>query len=433
MAAEGYKTLKFKPGQTVFTEGDEGDCAYIVQSGTVKVIKAGSTGKEVVIAKVGKGGIIGEMAVVESVPRFATVKAVDAVELMIVNRESFLHRLEGLDRFTNVLLQTLIERLKTQSQKTVELAVRHAEQITKSGGGAKVAAKGKGGQTPKDYDFSGVEVILVDHNQPTRAGVKSGLFQHGIRGILDLNTVEAMLNEFKGKFYDLLILDAGSDPQKAAWVIGQIRHGRIGNNSFISIIALVDEGDKEAELKVMNAGADKIVGKPYSVNSVYTAITGLVAERRPFVVTNDYVGPDRHVDSPNPSTNIPRFEVPNSLWAKIINRSSSERLMQVVNTVEERLNEQKVRRDIVQLAWLLERIEEANHVDRSPSKYFGRMAEVLGELNLRGSRTPYAASIQRFAEMEDVVRGLAEVEKPGDADIAELRSMAGSLAQDVLL
>lgn len=172
MAAEGYKTLKFKPGQTIFSEGDEGDCAYIVQSGTVKVIKAGSTGKEVVIAKVTKGGIIGEMAVVEQAPRFATVKAVDDVKLMVVSRESFLKRLSGLDRFTNVLLQTLIGRLKTQSQKTVELAVRHAEQITKAGGGPKPAVTLGGQHGQREYDFTGVEMILVDHNQPTRAGVK---------------------------------------------------------------------------------------------------------------------------------------------------------------------------------------------------------------------------------------------------------------------
>jgi DNA-binding response OmpR family regulator len=433
MAAEGYKTLKFKPGQTIFSEGDEGDSAYIVQSGTVKVIKAGSTGKEVVIAKVTKGGIIGEMAVVEQAPRFATVKAVDDVKLMVVSRESFLKRLSGLDRFTNVLLQTLIGRLKTQSQKTVELAVRHAEQITKAGGGPKPAVTLGGQHGQKEYDFTGVEMILVDHNQPTRAGVKSGLFQHGIRGILDLNTMEAALSEFQGKFFDLLVLDASNNTPKAAWVMQQIRQGRLGNNSFITIIALIDEGDKETERLVLNAGADKIVTKPYSVNSIYSAIVELVTDRKPFVVTNDYVGPDRYAKSPNPSTNIPRFDVPNSLQAKVVNRATMERLQKVVTTVEGTLNEQKVRRDIVQVAWLLERIDESNRSERSPSEYFGRMAEVLAELGERGSRTHFAESIRQFTEMEDVVRSLAEVERPSAADIAELRSMAGSLAQDVLL
>ncbi len=432
MPTETYKKQKFKPGDTIFKEGDKGDCAYIVQAGTVKVIKAGSTGKEVVIAKIGKGGIVGEMAIVEESPRFATVKAEDNVELMVVARDSFEQRIESLDRFTGVLLKTLIDRLKTQSQKTVELAVRHADQLTKANKLKTGKASGGKKQDGDAISFESVDAILVDRNQLIRSGAKSGFFQHGLRGVRDLSSIEAMVSEIKDQFFDVLILDSGESIDLACQVIWQIRHGYLGNNSFIVILALSDEGDKRGAARLRHAGADQIVPKPYSVNLMIEHLKHLMTNRRPFVVTNDYIGPDRFMDSDKPSTNIPKFDVPNTLQIKVSQTVDPAKLHHYVSSAEANINDQRVQRDIVQLAWLLERVDEANKKKDSPSSYFTRMADVLNELSDRGSRTEFADTVEKCADMEGIVRELAEIETPTKEDLAKLRHMAGTLADDIL-
>ncbi|MCW9035524.1 MAG: cyclic nucleotide-binding domain-containing protein [Alphaproteobacteria bacterium] len=432
MSTETYKKQNYQAGETIFKEGDPGDCAYIVQSGTVKVIKTGSSGKEVVIAKIGKGGIVGEMAIVEDAERFATVKAETKVELMMVARDTFQNRIESLDRFTGVLLKTLIDRLKTQSQKTVELAVRHVEQVNKANKAKAMKAKGKSDRGTDEISFESVDAILVDRNQITRSGMKSGFFQHGLRGIRDVSSFEAMLEEFKGKFFDVLILDSGADFDQACQIIWQIRHGYIGNNSFIVIIALADEGDKRGISRLKSVGADEVVTKPYSVNSMLEQLRSLVNTRRPFVVTNDYIGPDRQMGSENPSTNIPKFGVPNTLQLKVLHGADSVQLQNDVSFAENEINEQRVRRNIVQLAWLLERVDEANKGQKSPSSFFNRMAEVLNELSERGSKTDYAETVTQCVGMEGLVRELADIDQPSPADLAKLRNMAGSLADDIL-
>ena len=63
-------------GEALFQEGDQGDRAYVVQEGNVDIVKNGVDG-EVILGTVEKGGIFGEMALIDDQPRMATAIAAD--------------------------------------------------------------------------------------------------------------------------------------------------------------------------------------------------------------------------------------------------------------------------------------------------------------------------------------------------------------------
>jgi CRP-like cAMP-binding protein len=65
---------KFKDGQTIFTEGANGDWMYIVESGEVEISKK-VAGQQIVIETLMPGDIFGEMAYIDRTPRSATAKA----------------------------------------------------------------------------------------------------------------------------------------------------------------------------------------------------------------------------------------------------------------------------------------------------------------------------------------------------------------------
>lgn len=76
--------ISFDKDQTVFKEGERGDELFIVLTGSVEISRGG-----LVLNEAGPGDHIGEMALIRSMPRSATVKAVEAVELIALRRADF--------------------------------------------------------------------------------------------------------------------------------------------------------------------------------------------------------------------------------------------------------------------------------------------------------------------------------------------------------
>ena len=89
-AIEKYMNLiDVIPGQTVFKEGDRGDYVCFVVDGALDVVKESASGESIVISTLSKGGSIGEMAVIDELPRSATIKARSKSTLITLSQENF--------------------------------------------------------------------------------------------------------------------------------------------------------------------------------------------------------------------------------------------------------------------------------------------------------------------------------------------------------
>jgi signal transduction histidine kinase len=89
LIAAAAREESFEPGATIFREGEPADRFYIILEGTVEVWKDYGEDARDMIAAHGVGHLFGEMAVVDELPRSATVVARDAVRLLSVGREDF--------------------------------------------------------------------------------------------------------------------------------------------------------------------------------------------------------------------------------------------------------------------------------------------------------------------------------------------------------
>lgn len=72
---------EFNQGEKLFEEGEEGDCLYLIQRGSVTVARE-IGGKEAVISYVAAGNYVGEMALISDAPRSATIRAAVPVEAL---------------------------------------------------------------------------------------------------------------------------------------------------------------------------------------------------------------------------------------------------------------------------------------------------------------------------------------------------------------
>jgi NADH dehydrogenase len=85
----GVTKEHFEPGQAVFAEGDVGDRIYIVLAGRAEVVRSDGNGGEALIARVGAGEYFGEMALLSSAARNATVRCVEPMDVLAIPKREF--------------------------------------------------------------------------------------------------------------------------------------------------------------------------------------------------------------------------------------------------------------------------------------------------------------------------------------------------------
>ena len=98
--------------ESLIAAGDPGDSMMIVLSGTLKVCVTSSSGREVVLDYLGPGGIIGEIAVFDGKPRTADVIAMDAAELVVLQRRFVLPFLEKHPAAALRIIELLCDKLR---------------------------------------------------------------------------------------------------------------------------------------------------------------------------------------------------------------------------------------------------------------------------------------------------------------------------------
>ena len=110
----------FEPGELIVEEGQTGNGLYVIVSGNVEVLKGDLAANPQVLAKRGAGDVFGEMALLGEWPRTASVRALDEVQCLGIDRWVFLSQLERNPQVTIRMLQILAQRLRDSDARFVE-------------------------------------------------------------------------------------------------------------------------------------------------------------------------------------------------------------------------------------------------------------------------------------------------------------------------
>jgi len=109
-AVPGEINRSYAKDSIIFCEGEPGDELFIIQKGSVKIIKI-TENNEILLAVLKAGDIFGEMALLESKPRAATAVAYEDCQLMAVNRANFQQMITSQPQLIARLTTLLSERI----------------------------------------------------------------------------------------------------------------------------------------------------------------------------------------------------------------------------------------------------------------------------------------------------------------------------------
>lgn len=100
-------------GETIFREGDLGDSLYLIVTGRVRIHRGDHE-----IAILGERQVFGEMALLDSEPRSASVTAVSDAALLRIQQEDFADILSEKSEIAQGIIKVLTRRLRGQLQKS---------------------------------------------------------------------------------------------------------------------------------------------------------------------------------------------------------------------------------------------------------------------------------------------------------------------------
>ena len=111
---------RYADGEVVVREGEYGREMFIIQEGSVDVLKM-VDGQELTLATLERGSFFGEMSLLEGMPRHATVRARGPVRLVIVEPGSLLLKFRRDPTFAFEMLQQMSRRVRGLDDRLVSL------------------------------------------------------------------------------------------------------------------------------------------------------------------------------------------------------------------------------------------------------------------------------------------------------------------------
>ena len=235
-----------------------------------------------------------------------------------------------------------------------------------------------------EHDFSLVDAAIVDTQSNSLRLMRDVLGRLGIKRLETFSNFKDAAARLGGATPDLLLIDAdGEEAEAEAFkLVRSIRNDVNTPNPFASVIVTTWQPTPVLLMRVTNSGADDLLVKPVSPKQVLERITSLMKERRGFVVTSDYTGPDRR-KSPREGAQIPLLDVPNTLKLKATGKWSTTNIRQLMATAVRKVSEQKVLRSGVQAAFLVEFARVGllkDPPDRMAIDHIARVPGVVDEL-----------------------------------------------------
>jgi signal transduction histidine kinase len=124
---EGVSEVHLSGGETLFEEGDVGTSAYVIAEGDIEIVKI-SAGRDVLLAVLGPGHVIGEMALLREMPRMATGRARSEATLLEIPKTSLDGLLDSSPVASRRLLDVVLDRWRAN-----EAQLRQNERMAQLG------------------------------------------------------------------------------------------------------------------------------------------------------------------------------------------------------------------------------------------------------------------------------------------------------------
>ncbi|HAA93500.1 MAG TPA: hypothetical protein DCS82_12070 [Rhodospirillaceae bacterium] len=277
-----------------------------------------------------------------------------------------------------------------------------------------------------------VLIFFGDPDGPIRQVIRTTMASENYRNIEDFAKVPTLRDSVRNLNPDLIIVDSLLPEGDPIQLVADVRSGELGRNPFVPIITTTWEPDRHTVRRIIDSGTDYLLVKPLSPAQLMSRIDLIVGERKPFVVTSNYIGPDRRKDKKRRS-DVPLFDVPNTLKLKLTKEKemSQAEIDKMIEEASGDINAQRLRRHSYQIEFLVRLIVPAvksGKVTIDTRAQIERLCHISDDMDRRLEDPQFENVVELSNSFKDVACAVQEkLPKPDPTDVEVLSQVSQAM------
>lgn len=284
--------------------------------------------------------------------------------------------------------------------------------------------------------YESAETLVYDPVVSNRNATRASLNSLGFRKVELAASLDILEAALKAHSPDLLLAELAGTETEICRVMQSVRQGILAWNPFTMMIVTTWRRDGSVVGQVLNSGADDLIARPFSTTQLGERIKALIECRKRFVVTHDYIGPDRRRDSDRSAGEC--FEVPNALRLRategLTDDQAEQRIAEEVERGKEMLNAEKLRRDAIQLCMQWRLLGQRQPGSPEFLGIMSRIEKVVPEIKRRAASSKAESAAGWCDSIIDSVQAVTALKSTATAEsAADFKAPLHLLGQAVMM
>ena len=117
-----FERVLLSPNEVLFNQGDDADAVYIVDDGWISIIRTDEEGQELNLAKLSKGALFGELAMIDEISRSATASSPTHTDVIRISKVDFQRAIRKDTDSVDKLLRIFAKRLRSADELAMVMA-----------------------------------------------------------------------------------------------------------------------------------------------------------------------------------------------------------------------------------------------------------------------------------------------------------------------
>ncbi len=259
--------------------------------------------------------------------------------------------------------------------------------------------------------YDSVEALIYDPVSANRTATRAALYALGFRRTETVSTLEACLESIQKQPPDIVLCEAQGAGEELCAAIQELRQGGNCGNPFIVVIVTAWEKSTGLINRVVNSGADDLLLRPFSTALLGSRIEAHIERRKGFVITTDYVGPDRR-QSQSRQSGADTFDPPNSLKMKAKDKLSpdavTKKLDVELKAARDKLHVEKLKRDAFQVCILWRLMQDQRPGQDMVQVDLAKLGGLARSIDRRCRETAHDAAVEWCDSVRAATEGLEQ-------------------------
>ena len=143
------------------------------------------------------------------------------------------------------------------------------------------------------YDLENISLLIVEDTFPMLTLAKSILHIFGFRNIMTAKNGEEGYELYEQFEPDVIITDWFMEPMDGIELTKKIRTAETSPKPYTPIIMISGYASRPRVEAARDSGVNEFLIKPYTAQDLYNKIVQIIEHPRPFIQSDDFLGPDR--------------------------------------------------------------------------------------------------------------------------------------------